>query len=480
MLQMGVAAGATAQAELPWPLKGAGELKQLHGLTWTGMQLLTYRHSTDYNEPVSARTIIGLGRDAIFREEDGHRVVVDFRLGRIYEMEANGRFQNSPIAAGIAERVHQRSIRPLSRRVESRFAPVDGKEDRRPVMENLWAPMSDPFWTASETHVTHPSDAEAVWETRKIGPVTEFLRDGHTAVRWQPKDKALPKEVAAQLPRAFTWLWAGHPAILKTLSQGQQPPALLAIGLPKMRGFAVETFELESMEWCATCELMPPTAQPTVLGNTVFARELWPIMVAAVGGGYTQVTEKIYLERIESALEQDRVLEAWLWTAESSFQYKIPTSPSNPEVPLEDDPRGVVLRKAKEIEEIREIQQKNGQMLETLLRLRERVPTNAYMLEFFWVVNSIDKKNVLFDGLRTGQPPQQALEFLTRSLQAMPLVPLVYSDMGILYQNAARPKEAWLAWELGQGLPVRNVFPHIWDKPKSLKEAARTEHPEFY
>lgn len=470
---------AAARAEQPWPLKGVDELKQLHGPTWSGVQLLTYRHSTDYNEPVSARTIIGLGRDAIFREDDGRRVVVDFRLGRIYEMEATGRFQNSPIAAEIVARTWQRAVRPPSKRVEDRFVPVDGTEDRRPVLENLWAPMSEQFWEVSETHISHFSDAKAVWETRQIGPVTEFLHDTHTVVRWRPADMALPEEVAAQLRRAFTWLWHGHPSILKTLDQGRRPPALLAIGLPRRRGFAVETFELESMEWCAACELMPATAQPGALGDGVFVRDLWPIMTAAAGGGYTQVAEDVYLERIKDALERDHVLEAWLWHLEANFQYQIPTSPSDPKVVRDGDPRAEVLRKAEEVEEVRAIQPGKGQSPETLLRLRANVPANAYILEYFWA-NRLANETVRFEGLRTGQPPQQALEFMTRALRAMPLVPLIYSDVGDLYYRATCPKEAWLAWELGQALPVRNVVSGIWGKPKFLEEVARADHPEFY
>jgi hypothetical protein len=80
-------------------LKTPAELKALNGPTFTGAQILTYRHSSSPPQPgVAPETTIGIGNDFIFREGGQTRFVVDLRLGRIYR-EENKRYVSSPMAA---------------------------------------------------------------------------------------------------------------------------------------------------------------------------------------------------------------------------------------------------------------------------------------------------------------------------------------------------------------------------------------------
>ena len=92
---------ASAMAEAPWPLKTPVELKALHGPSFSGAQILTYRHTVEPNRPdTPSETVIGIGKDFLFRQEGKTRFVVDLRLGRIYA-GTDKRYVNHSMAANI-------------------------------------------------------------------------------------------------------------------------------------------------------------------------------------------------------------------------------------------------------------------------------------------------------------------------------------------------------------------------------------------
>src|SRR5262245_38338794 len=137
--------GHTAMAEAPWPLKSTAELKALHGPTFTGAQILTFRHTVDPARPDTAPdTIIGIGSDFVFREEGSTRFVVDLRLGRIYQVR-DKRYVSSPMAASIVFWDSELGNRAaLAKAAAAARLPA--------------AAAFDPFWNAVELRLTLPGD----------------------------------------------------------------------------------------------------------------------------------------------------------------------------------------------------------------------------------------------------------------------------------------------------------------------------------
>src|SRR5262245_23665999 len=85
----------------PWPLKTLAELKKLHGPTFVGMQVLTYRREqAPAVEGAAPEVTIGIGRSILFYEDGDDRRVIDLRLARIYDLHRK-RYVNSPFAAEL-------------------------------------------------------------------------------------------------------------------------------------------------------------------------------------------------------------------------------------------------------------------------------------------------------------------------------------------------------------------------------------------
>src|SRR5262249_42008102 len=100
-----------ASGETPWPLRTPSELKALHGPTFVGMQILTYRRSQEPKvEGTAPQIVIGIGQDIIYREDGQNRRIVDLRLGRVYNLQG-ARYVDTPIAPEIVFRENELASR---------------------------------------------------------------------------------------------------------------------------------------------------------------------------------------------------------------------------------------------------------------------------------------------------------------------------------------------------------------------------------
>jgi hypothetical protein len=137
---------STASAETPWPLKTPTELRVLHGAGFAGFQILTYRVSEPSKQPDKS-IVIGIGRDVIIRDDGRTCRVVDFRLGRLYDVDEHRRYVNSPIATEIVFRDTE-----LGNRLGL------GKALSAAGVGDKAADFVDAFWRATELKVTPPND----------------------------------------------------------------------------------------------------------------------------------------------------------------------------------------------------------------------------------------------------------------------------------------------------------------------------------
>src|SRR5262249_8314973 len=149
-----VLACGVASAETPWPLRTPAELKALRGADSAGMQILTYRRSQGPKEAETDVTI-GIGRTAIFREQGRTRRVIDLVLGRIYDLRDDKRFVSYPIVADIVFRDTEMGNRVVLAKALAAAGIEQSKID----------PVGDPFWNATELHVTVPNEPAPAVET---------------------------------------------------------------------------------------------------------------------------------------------------------------------------------------------------------------------------------------------------------------------------------------------------------------------------
>jgi hypothetical protein len=69
---------------------------------------------------------------------------------------------------------------------------------------------------------------------------------------------------------------------------------------------------------------------------------------------------------------------------------------------------------------------------------------------------------------------------MASALAAMPAVPAVYRDIGMIYFAAVDPWRAWFAWEMGQANPGRSIEPDLWGFVRNIDRQLRDRRPEFF
>lgn len=461
-----------AAAETPWPLKTPAELKALHGLTFTGMQILTYRHTVEPAQPGTApETIIGIGQDIVFREEGGARFIVDLRLGRTYEVSRDKRYIDSPMAASI-----------VARDTESANRIGLGKAlAAAGIAQDKAGSSFDPFWNATELKVTAASEPPPVVERLDRNGVTIFLYKGKEAMRWQPAREALPPHVAANLRHVLLWLWRGHPFLTAQLATGAKAPQQFAVRWEFGDRAQTDDYQLIGSRWCESCEALPADAQPGINVGGIFETELAPVMIAASQGKFKALSSDDYLQRIDDALNRGAILDSVLWFMERALQdgaRKCPPEEASDYCRIQNR----LFAQARASPDVQALQRnmatRSLEAANAIAAMRDKVGANAYYLDLA-SIDAIPESALRFKTSEQ-EPLKSAERRMASALAAMPLVPGVYRDIGNVYFAAVDTRLAWLAWEMGMVIPGRSVEPDLWRNPRGIEMQARQRHPEFF
>jgi hypothetical protein len=461
----------SARCETPWPLRTPAELKALHGPTFTGMQILTYRRTQDPKvEGAAPQTVIGIGQDIIYREDGQIRRVVDLRLGRVYNLQGT-RYFNTPIAPEIVIRENELANRiGLSKAV----AAAGIERDRLDV-------MGEPYWRAVDLKVMPTDEPPPVVKTRHDGGETVFLYNDSEVVRWRPADKALAAPQAANLARVLLWFFKIHPSLIAQLVKDGTAPRHLTVHWRLADKPQSDDYQLVSSQWCAACEALPAKGEPGLFIGGVLENEMAPIMIAAAQGKFTAVSSEEYLHRIDAALDKGATLEAFLWFNERLLQYGVrkcqPTE--------SDDYCRVQNRLVAQIQwdaDVRSFSQARSkasiESANAIAGLRSKVGPNAYYIDLS-SANAIPPSAIWFKSVDV-EPLKSADKRMASALAGMPMVPAVYRDIGNMYFNAMNVGRAWLAWEMGRAIPGRSMEPNMWARVDAMEATTRQRHPEFY
>ena len=461
--------GHAAIAEAPWPLKTPAELKALHGSTFTGAQILTYRHSVDPPQPgTAAETVIGIGKDFVFRQEGDTRVVVDLHLGRIYQ-GVKGRYVSFPMAADIVA-------------WESELANRVGLAK---VMAGAGAPVVfDPFWDAVELKVVMPGDPPPAIESRDDNGETVVTYNGEEALRWRPASQPLPAASAALLGHAFLWLLPVHPFLAQKLSFGGAAPGHLRVRRHVAGQSQTHDYLLTQSRWCETCDAVPGDAQPVASNGDrggVFEAKLVPIMVAAVQGKFKSLSAEEYRRRIEAALDRGATVEAYLWWVEEALQvgpdHCPPTNAS--ETCRVHNRLKEQMGTSADVQTLeRNMKVRSIEAANSTAALREKAGANAYLIDMM-SINSLPPTVFRFK-TDDQEPLKSAQRQMAAVLAAIPLVPIVYGDIGKVYFAAVNPWRAWFVWEMGMANPGLSGAPNLWDFVRAIDQRARQRHPELF
>jgi hypothetical protein len=462
---------SAAVAETPWPLKTPAELKAMHGPTFTGVQILTYRHTVEPAKPGTApETIIGMGRDFVFREEGGVRFVVDLRLGRTYDVNRDKQYIDSPMAASI-----------VARDVELTNRIGLGKALAAAGILDKAGPSFDPFWNATELKVTAPGEPPPVADTREQNGVTVFLYKGREAMRWQPAGETLPPEVAANLGHALLWLWRGHPFLTAQLAAGAKAPQQFAVRWEFGNQTQTDAYELIGSRWCETCDALPADAQPGFKVGGVFETELAPVMVAASQGKFKALSSDDYLHRMDDALNRGAIIESLLWFMERALQdgtRKCPPEEASDYCRIQNR----LFAQARANSDVQALQRnmatRSLEAANAIMAMRDKIGTNAHYLDLA-SIDAIPESALRFKTSEQ-EPLKSAERCMASALAAMPLLPGLYRDIGNIYFAAVDTRRAWLAWEMGMANPGRSIEPDLWRNPRGIEMQARQRHPEFF
>ena len=460
----------TVSAPTPWPLKTPAELKKLHGPTFVGMQVLTYRREQQPAvEGAAPEVTIGIGRSFLVYEDGDDRRVIDLRLARIYELNRK-RYVNSPLAAELDLR--DSDLR--NRNLQSRPVAAAGGPDKAGA-------GPDPFWDATELKVTAPNERAPATETRQDGGDTVFAYKGEEVMRWRPTDKPLPSSVSGNLGRALLWFWPGHPSLHAKIAAGGRAPQHFLVRWRSGGEMRTDDYRLTGSRWCDTCAALPDDAQPGLLTGGFFESDLAPIMTAAVEGKISMVTSEDYLRRIAAALDRDAPLQAFLVFLERALQYDTRRcSPSDA-----GDYCGVINRLLAQVQGNAQIQTFRRNLgaqsvpaAKAIADLRKQAGPYAPYIDLA-TVNATPPAAFWFKA-SDQEPLRTAERLMASALDGMPMVPAVYRDIGNMYFAAVHPRKAWLTWEMGKAVQGRSSDRKLWHQAEKAETQARQRHPDFF
>jgi hypothetical protein len=223
-----------------------------------------------------------------------------------------------------------------------------------------------------------------------------------------------------------------------------------------------------------------PTRSESSSGDT-FETDLVPIMVAASEGKFTPLSSDDYLRRIEAAVSRGATLEAFLWFIERGLQDGFqPCQPGDASERCRIQTR--LLEHAQRSADVqvlgRYLKLQSQEAADAIMALRDKAGANAYYIQFM-AMNALPR--VAFSFKSSDQEPLKSVQLQMRAaLAAMPMIPAVYRDIGLIYFAAINPWRAWFAWEMGKANAGRSAEPSLWQFVSDLEQQVRQRRPEFF
>jgi hypothetical protein len=213
----------------------------------------------------------------------------------------------------------------------------------------------------------------------------------------------------------------------------------------------------------------------------VFDANLAPIMVAASQGKFKPLSSDDYLRRTEAALDRGATLEAFLWFLERLLQDGVQRcEPGDRSERCRIQNRLFELvRTNPDVQTLqRNMNIRSTDAATAIAALRDKVEANAYYIDLA-SMNAVPAAALRFK--TTDQEPlRSAQRQMTSALAAMPAVPAVYRDIGMIYFAAVDPWRAWFVWEMGQANPGRSMESDLWGFVGNIDRQVRQRRPEFF
>src|SRR5262249_40168286 len=110
--------------------------------------------------------------------------------------------------------------------------------------------------------------------------------------------------------------------------------------------------------------------------------------------------------------------------------------------------------------------------------LRSKAGANAYSIDLA-SMNALPAATLRFK-TAVQEPLKSAEQQMMSALAAMPVVPAVYRDIGMIYFAAVDPWRAWFVWEMGQANPGRSMESDLWGFVRDIDRQVRQRRPEFF
>jgi hypothetical protein len=243
-------------------------------------------------------------------------------------------------------------------------------------------------------------------------------------------------------------------------------------------------YVLTESRWCENCDALPADAQavPWSGGSgSVFDTDLAPTMVAASQGKFKALSSDDYLRRTEAALDRGATLEAFLWFLERLLQDGVQRcEPGDASDLCRIQKRLIELvRTDPDVQTLqRNMKIRSMDAATAIAALRGKAGANAYYIDLA-SMNALPGVALLFK-TADQEPLRSAQRQMASALAAMPVVPAVYRDIGMIYFAAVDPWRAWFAWEMGQANPGRSIEPDLWGFVRNIDRQLRERRPEFF
>jgi hypothetical protein len=409
------------------PAAGSDMVLSLHSQAQGELQL---QYSRDVAGQNVQTTTVGLGGDYHYTRDPGGLRLYDYRLRRIYSVDASGRFTNDSLYAQVWFRATELESRVrLRKAMQAAGLPMD----KVPTAQ-------DPFWMESDLGLLSPDLPVPAVQHSELDGRNSWVADGAevVAVRYDPEP--VPEAVKGGLRRFWSTFVQIHPSIADDLAaSGKIPQELWVTSKPTGAGATLTHWKLIARHWQPQAHYpLPPhlVAAPTQVAG-VFP-EIFALLSKEVANRATPPAHEAYVARAQAAIDRGAGIEALLTLTEMNLAEGHPTAAC-----ATGDPREFCALAVKAGPLVRSDARYAVAFAQQSPALSDRPQfdtlANAYLLRLLWATRPAGK-DVSRDMIEHD---------LLAALSTAPIADFT-KDTGDFYAAGWQPFAAWQVWDLGR------------------------------
>jgi len=402
---------------------------------------------------------VGLAKDYHYKNSAVGLWVYDYRLQRIFRVQAESRMINDSLYAEVWYRRAE---------LENR-ATINAAMQKAGIDASKGLAANTPFWAETELGLVSPNFPRPELRRVESEATIRWSLGAEQVVAIKYREEPVPETLRAGLRRWWPTLVPIHPQIADELARSGRVPAELWLKQMVHGGQSFESahWTLVQADWIAAAKYpLPAGLSPVPTDSRGAFPQIFATLSKNVAERSLPQSEEVYRARTESAIAHGAGLEAMAWIIELKLAAGAPADCAAPSTtdscalaaragPLARSDARTAIAFAAHSPDAADRSQFDS------------LP-NAYVLRLLWATRPPGK----------GISPADSERDLLLALQTSPIANFC-KDTGDFYARSWQPFAAWQAWDLGR-LMAGHRKGDLLDDVDTLEAELTRKEPIFF